>query len=321
MDRFYLLSNAHQLGKDVSDAEFTPSQIPDYYAYAETYSIADHMFSNVLGPSFPNHLVLVSGRTLHLIDNPYPYHFGNAYMWGCDDWKRSRAPTFNDGKKGKVFPCFTLQTLTTEADRSGLPWAYFSSPFGQFGYVWNALDAVRNVRFSPQWKTNIFPEEQFAADARAGKLPALTWLTPPVKQSDHPPYSMCQGENWTVTEINSIMKSKLWSSTAIILLWDDFGGFYDHVAPPHQSRYQLGPRVPALVISPYSRPHFIDHQTYDFRSIVKYVENQFNLPHLMKYDRGVASIGDMLNLNQKPLPPLTLHHQTCRPGPPEHPIY
>src|SRR5581483_7705682 len=130
-------------------------------------------------------------------------------------------------------------------------------PFGQFGYVWNALDAVRNVRYSAEWKTNIYPESSFISDAEQGRLPAVTWLTPPTKQSDHPPFSMCAGENWTVRQINAVMGSSLWDSTAIVLLWDDFGGFYDHVAPPQTNPYELGPRVPMMVISPFSRAHTV----------------------------------------------------------------
>lgn len=322
MDKFYLLSHAHQMGKDVSDASFTPAQIPNYWRYAETFTLADHMFSNVLAPSFPNHIALVAGRTLHLIDNPYPYHFGNAYMWGCDAWKKSRAPVYVNGHRHGVFPCFTLQTLSTEADRAHLSWRYYSSPYGQFGYVWNALDAIRNVRYSADWNRDIYSNSSFATDARTGNLPSLSWLTPPLKQSEHPPYGMCPGENWTVDQINAVMKSPIWPSTMIILLWDDFGGFYDHVAPPHFSPYELGPRVPALVISPYSRPHFVEHQTYDFRSIVRFVEDRFKLPHLMKYDRRVASIGGMLDMNEKPLPPLVLGTHGCPKSPPvQHQIY
>lgn len=321
MDKFYLLSHAIQKGVDVADSQFRPSQIPNYYAYARGFALADRMFSNVLAPSFPNHLVLVAARTMNTIDNPKPYHFGNQYMWGCDARKISRAPTFRNGRYGKVFPCFTMQTLTTEADAVHAGWRYYAAPPGQFGYVWNALDAVRNVRYSAAWKTNILPETQFLTDAAAGSLPSLSWLTPPYPQSEHPPASECVGENWTVEQINAVMKSREWKSTAIVVVWDDFGGFYDHVPPPARNRYMLGPRVPALVISPYSRPHFIDHRPMDFTSIVKFVENQFDLPRLMRYDRSVNSLAGMLDTRQKPLPPKPLALRRCPYSAPPVPIY
>ncbi len=107
------------------------------------------------------------------------------------------------------------------------------------------------------------------------------------------------------------MRSRLWKSTVIVLTWDDFGGFYDHVPPPKLAPFSLGPRVPLLVISPYTRPHLIEHQVMDFRSIVKYVEGSFSLPHVMRYDRHVNSIGAMLNMKQRPLGPEALRPKKC----------
>ena len=101
---------------------------------------------------------------------------------------------------------------------------------------------------------NVVSPQDYLHDLRAGTLPSVSWLTPPFALSDHPPTSICQGENWTVQYLNALMQSKYWKSTAIVLTWDDFGGFYDHVPPPHVDLYGDGPRVPAIVISPYARP-------------------------------------------------------------------
>ena len=123
--------------------------------------------------------------------------------------------------------------------------------------------------------------------------------------------SECVGENWTVQQVNAIMKSPYWKDTAIILTWDDYGGFYDHVPPPKKNLYELGPRVPLIVISPYTRSHFVSHKTYDFRSVMKYIEQTFHLPPKMPYDRTVSSIGNMLNLHQTPQPPKVLSTRSC----------
>jgi hypothetical protein len=122
------------------------------------------------------------------------------------------------------------------------------------------------------------------------------------------------GENWTVQQLNALMQSSLWSSTAVFLTWDDFGGFYDHVPPPRQDYISYGPRVPTIVISPYARPHFVDHNLYDFASILRYVEDKFGLASVGSYDRVAHSIGDALDPTQQPLPPLILHTRTCPPG-------
>ena len=106
------------------------------------------------------------------------------------------------------------------------------------------------------------------------------------------------------------MASPVWKSTVVILTWDDFGGFYDHVYPPQEGQYTLGPRVPMLVISPFAR-RGVFHRQLDFRSILKFVENQYDLPHLMRYDRTVNSLSGMLNVRQHPIRPETLPMLKC----------
>lgn len=311
MDGFYRVSHAFQDGQDVADSQFTGKQLPAYWDYARTFGLADHFFSTIAASSFPNHLVTVSGDSYGTLDNPVTRDWKQPRSWGCDAQAGTMVHTFINGVSGKTFPCFNGKTLVDEANAAGVSWRYYAGPMGTFGYLWNTLDAFRHVRYSRQWQTNIATPNQFNADVKSGKLPAISWLTPDLKGSDHPPESECAGENWTVNKINAIMSSRLWSSTVIILTWDDFGGFYDHVPPPHESAYSLGPRVPTLVISPYVKPHSIYSAQLDFRSIVKYVEHQFSLPHLARFNRKVNDIGQMLDLGQRPLPPVHLSTRTC----------
>ena len=215
---------------------------------------------------------------------------------------------------GAEAPCFNSPTIVDEANAAHKTWRYYSAPPGHVGYIWSTLDEIKHIRYSKQWQTNVANTENFTTDLKKGNLAAITWLMPPFDYSDHPPTSMCQGENWTVQTVDSIMTSKFWKNTVIVLTWDDFGGFYDHVAPPRISKYMLGPRVPAIIISPYSRRAYIDHTVYDFRSVVKFIEDEFNLPHIAQYDRSVASIAGMLNFNQKPLPPMLLPLRSCPNG-------
>jgi phospholipase C len=309
MNGFYKEGDAIQSGKDYADSQFSPSQIPGYYSYASTYAIADDFFSTILSGSFPNHLVLISGENAHTVDN-VDRRGTLPDAWGCDSNKRAHVRTYVNGQYGWVFPCFNMQTLADEANAASLSWRYYAAPSGG-AYIWSTYDAIRHIRYSKQWKTNVLDDKSFISDVHSGKLPAITWLMPYLLVSEHPPYSECAGQNWTIQQINAIMESPDWSSTAIILTWDDYGGFYDHVVPPTQGLYQLGIRVPTIVISPYSRKHFISHEQYDFRSIDKYVEQTFNLPHTMSYDRSVRSIGDMLDYNQQPLPPSPLGLTHC----------
>ena len=142
----------------------------------------------------------------------------------------------------------------------------------------------------------------------------MSWLVQPDADSDHPGASMCVGENWTVQQINAIMNNKsLWNSTAIFLTWDDYGGLYDHVVPPAGPNPQLeyGLRTPLIVISPYSKPQFVDHTVYNFVSMVKFAETLLNLPSLGGLDKLANNMYNIFNFKQKPLPPLILQQRKC----------
>jgi phospholipase C len=311
MDQFYKIPNAIEDGHDDADSQFRRKQVIDYWTYAQKFALADNFFSTVAAPSFPNHLVLISGQNGRAIDNPNTKT--SPRIWGCDAPAGSAVPVDHSGTVKWVPPCFNMTTLADEANRAGVSWKYYAPSFGQNGYLWSAFDAVKHIRYSPYWAVNVAPPTQFDSDVASGTLPAVSWLVSDHNDSDHPGSSMCQGINWTVARINQIMQSPLWSSTAVILTWDDYGGFYDHVPPPSIGPYELGPRVPMLVISPFSRTGMVYSGQLDFRSILTFVESRFNLPRLMKFRRAGNFIGPMLNFNQTPLAPLVLAPQQCPP--------
>ncbi len=320
MNQFFKVDRAIQNGKDMADSQFERKQIPNYWKYAKDFSLADHFFSTSQGGSFPNHLVTITGQTLHSVDEPVRH--GKLRSWGCDAGKRTRVQLFKSGVSSYVFPCFNAETLADEADAAGVSWRYYAPSKGHFGYYWSSFDSIKHIRDSQQWATNVVPDSRFDKDVRSGSLPAISWLIPDLKVSDHPPESMCRGENWTVERINQLMRSPLWSSTVIVLTWDDFGGFYDHVAPPYVTTYEYGIRVPLLVISPFTKRGLIYHGRLDFSSIVKFVEDQYGLPHLANYDRSVDSIGSMVDPSQTPLNPVVLKPRSCpTSGAPPPPNY
>lgn len=313
MDRFDTLPGAMQNGQDVAMSQLYRSDIPNYWRYADAFTLMDHFFSTINGPSFPNHLVTVAGTSHNTDDNPL---YNTHHSWGCDSGKYTTVGAANPhtGQTYRIFPCFNITTLPDLLQKKGISWKYYSPGKFQSGYIWSALDAIKHVRYSKLWHTNVVPTADFVNDARDGKLPAVSWLVESEQNSEHPPYSSCVGENWTVRELNAVMAGPDWRSTAVFVTWDDFGGFYDHVPPPHFDFISYGPRVPAIVISPYARAHFVDHRRYDFASILRYIENKFRLRHLSTYDRRAASIGQAFNFRQQPLAPLQLQPRTCPAG-------
>lgn len=311
MNHFDLLPGANQNGHDLANSQFYPSDIPDYYAYAHHFTLDDHFFSTINGPSFPNHLVTIAASSANTVDNP----FGQTHhAWGCDAGRYSRVRAMNPktGHSYLVKPCFTIPTLADTFQRRHVSWKYYAPGQYHSGYIWDSFDAIRPVRYSRLWKTLAdYPDRKFITDVRTGHLPQVSWLVTSAPLSEHPPFSMCLGENWTVQQINAVMRSRLWKSTLIILTWDDFGGFYDHVPPPHEDYISLGPRVPTVIISPYARPHFIDHHGLEFDSILKFIEQDFRLPPLTSRDRRAPSLLTSLNFKQKPLTPLVLKGRAC----------
>jgi phospholipase C len=310
MDRFALLPGAIQNGQDIADSQYRQSDIPDYWRYAQHFTLDDHFFSTIMGPSFPNHLAVVAASSANTIDNPRGITF---HSWGCDSGPYAVVDAINPrtGEPYLTKPCFNLRTLPDVLQQHDISWKYYAPSAFQSGYIWSSLDAIRHIRYSNLWKTNVPADTAFIGDVRNGKLPAVSWLVTGAEQSEHPPYSMCAGENWTVDQINAVMKSRYWKTTLIVLTWDDFGGFYDHVAPPRLSYISLGPRVPTIIISPYARPRFVDRSQLDFTSILKLIEQNFRLPPLTSLDRRAHSLVSSLNLHQKPLSPLVLAKRRC----------
>lgn len=313
MNGFDRIAGAVQNGRNIALSQYRQDDIPNYWQYAQRFTLMDRFFSTIAGPTFPNHMVLVAGSSNNTADNPI---LNSYHSWGCDAGPYTKVLAVNPrtGKQYWTKPCFDINTLPDELQKAGISWKYYAPGQYQSGYIFSSLNSIRHIRYSPLWQTNVPPTEQFVKDVKSDAFPAVSWVVTREQVSDHPPYSMCLGENYTVNQLNALMKSQHWSDTVVFLGWDDFGGFYDHVAPPKVDQIAFGPRVPMMVVSPYARPGTIDSRQYDFGSIVKFVEERFSLPALGPYDAAATSIGAALDYTQTPVPPLVLPQRSCPPG-------
>ena len=149
----------------------------------------------------------------------------------------------------------------------------------------------------------MLPVDGVMTDIRQDRLPAVTWITPRYEVSEHPQYNFCLGESWSTKVINAIMKSPMWSSTAIFLTWDDYGGFYDHVPPPQVDGFGFGIRVPLLVISPYAKRGVVDHRPGEFSSVLRFIEDNWGLGRLTHRDRDADNLSYDFDFSQEPRPP------------------
>ena len=305
MDRFDLVKKGNSNGYMLPYTQMTEAEIPNYFAYAKSFVLADRMFSTLGGPSFPNHLFIVAPEAGGAINNP------KGLTWGCDADDDVTVPVMDaEGKVSERAPCFDFPTLADRLESAGISWRYYAPHRGAYGYQWSTLDAIRHIRFGPLWKRRVVTDADFARDARKGNLPAVSWLVTGAN-SEHPPFSTCGGENWTVKQVNAIMQGPLWNSTAIFLTWDDFGGFYDHVPPPKVDQFGLGPRVPLLIISPYAKAGYISHTQYDFSSFLAFVEARLGLKPLGQRDAQANNMLDSFDFKQAPLQPLVLRGHSC----------
>jgi phospholipase C len=257
-------------------------EIPNYWRYAKDFVLQDRMFEPDATWSLPSHLFLVSEWSAkcsssdpmsctNAVDSPqledpiHPYHPAPNYAWTDLTYLLHRA---NVGWKYYIED--GLQPDCTDGDLPCIP----TTQNPRTPEIWNPLPYFETVRQDGQLG-NIQGLESLYADLSNNQLPAVSWIVPSYKQSEHAPALISDGQAHVTKIVNSIMQSSAWSSTAIFVSWDDWGGWYDHVVPPSVDQNGYGLRVPGLVISPYARQGFIDHQALSFDAYAKFIEDVF----------------------------------------------
>jgi phospholipase C len=243
------------------------SDIPNYWAYARNYVLNDHMYEAVDSWSLPSHLLEVSAwsATCRHPKNPM----------SCTGTPQPQNRTAADPTP------FGWTDLTYLLHKHNVSWGYYldhgaQGSTGSNGVpkIWNVLPGFTDVHSDGQ-AGNVLPLSTFMAQAQAGSLPSVSWISPDPKDSEHPPALISTGQAYVTKIINAVMRSRDWKSSAIFLAWDDWGGFYDHVVPPTVDSLGYGIRVPAMVISPYARKGVIDPQTLSTDAYLKFIEDDF----------------------------------------------
>ena len=284
-----------------------PAQIVPYWTMAKRYVLADRMFPTENSGDFSSHQDLIRGSSA-MDDHESLIDFPAHGPWGCDAQKGTTTPLVTNANQyiqGGPYPCLTYSTLRDLLDAKKVSWKYYAPPLftgGLSGAYWNAFDAISGVRYGPEWTTNVsMPETNVLTDISNGSLPAVSWVAPNDQNSDHAGFGTSDtGPQWVAQVVNAIGKSKYWKSTAIVVLWEDWGGWYDHVPPPQLDYAGLGIRVPMIVISPYAKAAYVSHTQYEFGSIINFVENVWSLGRLGTTDTRATSIGDVFDFTQTP---------------------
>ncbi len=269
----------------------TEQELPNYWAYARNFVLQDRMFEPVRSWSLPAHLYMVSewAATCKKIGDPGRCTSDNVYLHP-NDFPRDLFDKDSPQVPGR--PDYPWTDLTYLLHAKGVSWAYYvmdgfepdciadqsscklRPQSARTPGIWNPLPSFTDVKQDGQLG-NVKDTSLFFSDLRDGKLASVVWLAPGNRYSEHPPGRISAGQAYVTGVINAVMRSRYWNSTAIFLSWDDWGGFYDHVAPPNVNFFGYGLRVPAMVISPYARRGYIDHQTLSHDAYVKFIEDDF----------------------------------------------
>jgi phospholipase C len=303
LDRFYREAvHAHRHCRDINDpvcsngnghdvlGYHTRSDLPNYYKLADRYVLQDHMFEPVRSWSLPEHLWGVSLWSARCTSAD-PYSCRNDIVQ--DGPKPPSGWVGSSHRPLRHKPTYAWTDLTYLLHRDHVSWGYYVKPgtepdcrnddaigcraMGQRPNtpgIWNPLPDFVDVRQDHQLG-NIRPTRRFLSQARSGRLPAVSWVIPSGKVSEHPPARISSGQSYVTRLIDTVMRGPDWRSTAIFVSWDDWGGFYDNVAPPRVDQDGYGFRVPGLVISPYARRGYVDHQTLSFDAYVRFIEDDF----------------------------------------------
>jgi phospholipase C len=289
--------------------------IEPYWAMARSFALSDQTFQSNNGPSYPSHQYMIAGQSAAVAENP------GREPWGCDappgdttivlQYGVARPPVFSPATGVEVPgppPCFAYPTIATLLDNRAISWAYYAAALqGGYAYLWSAFDAIEQVRSTSLWFTNVkSPETQILSDIADGALPQVAWVTPSYPNSDHGGSRSLTGPAWVASIVNAIGESRYWNDTAIIIFWDDWGGWYDHVAPPQYPNpatgaYEgLGFRVPLIVVSPYAKRGYISHVQHEIASSLHFIEDVFELPSLGEADARADALSDMFDFSQPP---------------------
>lgn len=284
-------------------------QIMPYWKLATQYTFADRMFQDNQGPSFPAHQFLIAGTSTDAVGSKLlaaenPQYPGSAGSWvssgkNCDGLPKARVKMIDPAGNETVVmrPCFDHPTLIDLLSAKGITWRYYDAY--NAGY-WSAPDAIKHLRYGSAWKNVIMPETTVLTDISSGNLQQVSWVNPTCAESDHASCNKGTGPAWVASIVNAVGASKYWQDTAVFVTWDDWGGWFDHVKPVVYSSYEVGFRVPLIVVSPYAKPAYVSHVQHEQSSILKFVEKNWGLGSLGYADARADDLSDCFNYHQAP---------------------
>jgi phospholipase C len=273
-------------------------EIAPYWEIAQQYVLADRTFASNLDGSFIAHQYAVAAYASRGVDWPI------GTSWGCEGGPTDTIPTLTQVRTygPSIRACFDNPTIASESDTAGVTWRFYAGAIDRNGGIWSAYQADRKVFYGADWSADVIsPASRFLRDVARGTLANVTWITPIWENSDHPGLLGSGGPHWVASLVNAVGESKFWKTTAIFIMWDDWGGWFDPVRPVYEDYDGLGFRVPLIIVSPYAKQGYVTHVQYETASVLRFIEDNFGLPQLARSDRRANDpAGDAFDYRQKP---------------------
>jgi phospholipase C len=283
--------------KNFAYAYAPKSETKTYWDMAKQYVLADNLFQSQLDGSFIAHQYAIAAYANGEVNYP-------ETEWGCQGGKQDVIQTLKSNRSyGPFVPvCEDYTTLGDELDNASLSWRFYTAPYNDDGGLWSAYSAVNHIYNGPDFaKDVITPASQFTTDVKNGTLAAVTWITPLFENSDHGGMNSTGGPTWVSSLVNAVGESQFWDSTVIFVIWDDWGGFFDPVAPIYLDYDGSGFRIPLIAISPYAKQGYVSHVQYESSSVLRFMEDNFGLAPLAASDsRAADPANDFFDFSQNP---------------------
>jgi phospholipase C len=284
MDGFVSALNRRNQDGKVAMGYYDSQDIPYYWNLADNYVLFDRFFSSAKDGSFSNHMYWVAG-----------------------------IPPVTDRGQELSTKLANVPTIFDRLQEKGISWKFYVENYdpnityrnlGKVGnrasqVVWVPLLNFDRFLDDPNLASHIVDLNQYYVDLRNGTLPSVAYIIPS-GASEHPPQYPATGQRFVKTLVQELMRSSAWDSSAFLLLYDDWGGWYDHVAPPQVDQYGLGPRVPALLVSPFARKGYIDSTELEFTSVLKFIELNWGVASLAQRDAEANNFLSAFDFKQTP---------------------
>jgi phospholipase C len=282
------------------------SDVQPYWDLAKEGALADEMFADHRSQSFAGHLFPIAGASGPIAPDEPNYYAADNPSGGesCAGPGTGAAVNLITGREDRQYTsCFNFETIADLMDRKGVSWKFYVDSESRYDYV-SSFSVIKHIYDSPEFENNVIsPETTILSDLQDGTLPAVSYVIGTFANSDHPGQRVpsSNGPRWVTSIFNAVGRSPYWKNSVVILVYDDWGGWYDHVKPRTFNAFEAGFRIPLVIDSPYAKRGYVSHHVHYMGSLLHFIEANWKLGSLHTSDAHSDALRDCFDYAQTPL--------------------